>query len=284
MTAPPSAADDSTALSGHTIAVPEARQLDVLAGLLERRGAQVLRCPLVGIHDATDQEPVVAWIKRRIATPAADLIVFYTGEGIERLVAAARRAGIDSDFLIALRNTRKLTRGPKPKRALRKLDLEAEIEAEEPTTAGLIDALKKIELPSRRVAVQLYASDQDMLLVDYLRRRDVEPDCVAPYVYASAAEDAQVVELIDKLACGEVDAIAFTSKAQVQRLKKLARDKGLDAALRKGLATARVAAIGPVVGAELEAAGFRIDAMPEDSYSMKPLVTALCAVLGPRLT
>src|SRR5690242_20817625 len=44
----------------------------------------------------------------------------------------------------------------------------------------------------------------------------------------------------------KVDAIAFTSKAQVQRLTKLAREKGLDAELRKGLSTARVAAIGPI--------------------------------------
>jgi uroporphyrinogen-III synthase len=282
MTGSMAADDDAAALAGRTIAVPETRQLDVLAGLLERRGAKVLRCPLVGIGDAADQEAVLAWLTRRIATPADDLVVFYTGEGIERLVAAARRAGIDADFVAALSRTRKLTRGPKPKRALRKLDLEAELEAAEPTTAGLIDTLTKIELPNRRVAVQLYASDQDTQLVDYLRGRGVESDCVAPYVYASAAGDAKVLELIGKLARGEVDAIAFTSKAQVQRLTKLARDKGLDAELRKGLATARVAAIGPVVGAELESAGFRVDAMPEESYSMKPLVTALCELLAAR--
>jgi uroporphyrinogen-III synthase len=280
MTGSMAADDDAAALAGRTIAVPETRLVDVLAGLLERRGAKVLRCPLVGIHDAADQKPIVAWLRRRSATPADDVIVFYTGEGIERLVAAARRAGIDADFVAALRRTRKLTRGPKPRRALRKLDLEAELEAAEPTTAGLIAALQKTALPNRRVAVQLYASDQDMQLVDYLRGRGIEPDCVAPYHYASAAEDEKVVELIGSLARGEVDAIAFTSKAQVHRLKKLARDKGLDAELSKGLATARVAAIGPIVAAELEAAGFRVDAMPEESYSMKPLVTALCELLG----
>ena len=68
----------------------------------------------------------------------------------------------------------------------------------------------------------------------------------------------------------------------MQRLKKVAREKGLDADLRKGLARARVAAVGPVVAAELEAAGIRVDAMPEDSFSMKPLVTALGELLGPR--
>jgi uroporphyrinogen-III synthase len=281
MSAPQAAGDDSTALTGRTIAVPETRQLDVLAGLLERRGAAVLRCPLVGIHDAADPQPVLAWLKRRLATPPDDLIVFYTGEGVERLVSAARRAGIEGDFVAALRRTRKLTRGPKPRRALRRLDLDADLEAAAPTTDGLLETLMKIDLPQGRVAVQLYAPDQDMRLVDYLRGRSVEPDCVAPYVYASAAEDAQVVELIGKLARGDVDAIAFTSKAQVQRLKKLARDRNLDAQLQKGLAATRVAAIGPVVAKELEDAGIRVDAMPEESFSMKPLVTALCELLGP---
>src|SRR5262249_53946834 len=227
-----------------------------------------------------DQQPVIAWLKRRLAAPSDDVIVFYTGEGVERLHDCARRIGIEADFVAALRRTRKLTRGPKPRRALRRLDLEAELEAAEPTTDGLIETLMKIELPHRRVAVQLYAADQDMRLVDYLRRRSVDPDCVAPYVYASAAEDPQVGELLAKLASGDIDAIAFTSKAQVQRLKKLARDQNLDAELRTGLNAASVAAIGPVVAAELEASGFRVDAMPEESFSMKPLVTALCELLG----
>jgi len=280
MSSPQSVSDDATVLAGHTIAVPETRQLDVLAGLLERRGAAVLRCPLVGIRDAPEQPPVIAWLKRRLETPSDDLIVFYTGEGVERLFACARRAGIEGDFVAALRRTRKLTRGPKPRRALRKLAVDAELEAEAPTTDGLIGTLMKLELPHRRVAVQLYSPDQDMRLVEYLRRRSVEPDCIAPYVYASAAEDALAIELIVKLAGGEIDAIAFTSKAQVQRLKKLAREKNLDAELRAGLEVTRVAAIGPVVAAELEAAGVRVDAMPEQSYSMKPLVTALCELLA----
>jgi uroporphyrinogen-III synthase len=112
MSSPQSVSDDATVLAGHTIAVPETRQLDVLAGLLERRGAAVLRCPLVGIRDAPEQPPVIAWLKRRLETPSDDLIVFYTGEGVERLFACARRAGIEGDFVAALRRTRKLTRGP----------------------------------------------------------------------------------------------------------------------------------------------------------------------------
>ncbi len=77
-----------------------------------------------------------------------------------------------------------------------------------------------------------------------------------------------------------MDAIAFTSQAQVQRLFDLAAKRQLEPALRAGLERARVAAIGPVVAAQLAGAGVRVDAMPEGSYSMKPLVSSLCELLA----
>ena len=42
-----------------------------------------------------------------------------------------------------------------------------------------------------------------------------------------------------------------------------------------------MAAIGPVVAAELANDGIRVDTMPDDNYSMKPLVTSLCELLAP---
>lgn len=266
-------------LTDKVVAVPEARQLDVLASLLERRGASVLRCPLVGILDSPDEPAVLGWIERLIATPT-DLAVFYTGEGIQRLVGFAHRAGREAPFVAALARTPKLTRGPKPKRALKALELEPEYVATEPTTAGMIEAAKAIAAPLRRVALQLYNRDQDRQLVDYFEQRGAGVDAVAPYVYASQADDERVAALIGELAAGRVDAIAFTSKAQVQRLLELAQKRGLEAALRSGLERTKVAAIGPVVAAELASARIRVDTSPKESYSMKPLVTSVCELLG----
>jgi uroporphyrinogen-III synthase len=277
MSTPP--ADSERVLAGRVVAVPEARQLDVLAGLLERRGASVLRCPLVGIHDSPDEAAVIAWIDRLIAEPA-DLVVFYTGEGIQRLVGFADRAGRKAAFTAALARAPKLTRGPKPKRALRALELTPEHTATEPTTAGMIEAAQAITAPLRRVAVQLYNRDQDRQLALHFEQRGATVDCVAPYVYASAADDERVAALIDELAGGRVDAIAFTSKAQVQRLLELARKRQLEAALRAGLERTKIAAIGPVVAAELAAAGVRVDGTPTESFSMKPLVTTVCELLA----
>jgi uroporphyrinogen-III synthase len=181
MSTPPSETD--RVLAGKVVAVPEARQLDVLVNLLERRGANVLRCPLVGIEDSPNEAAVVAWIERLIALPT-DLVVFYTGEGVERLMKVARRAGRDADFVAALARTPKLTRGPKPKRALRALELTAEHAAVDPTTAGLVAAARALTLPLGRVALQLYSEAQDRQLVEHLEQRGVTVDCVAPYVYA----------------------------------------------------------------------------------------------------
>ena len=58
---------------------------------------------------------------------------------------------------------------------------------------------------------------------------------------------AAVVALIDALDGGQVDAIAFTSASQVDRLFQVAVGAGAEARLRAALARACVAAIGPIV-------------------------------------
>lgn len=261
------------------VALPEARQLDVLAGLLERRGAEVVRCPLVSIHDAPDAAPVTAWIQRFIAEPM-DLFVIYTGEGIERLLGFAEREGVREGFVAALTRTRKLARGPKPGRVLKRLGLHPELQASVPTTEGVIHTLRGLELGKGRLGVQLYGTEANEPLMAYLASRGVQPDCVAPYVYAPAADDARVAALIERMRAGGVDAIAFTSKSQVERLRRFARRGGLEEALSGALEKMTVAAIGPVVAEELRDTGVRVDVMPQRTYFMKPLVSELSTALG----
>ena len=269
--------DEPPSLSGRVVAVPETRHLDVLASLLEKRGATVLRCPLVAIRDAEDERSVVAWLERFIAAPPP-LLILYTGEGVNRLIGVAERAGLEARFVAALGGTRTLTRGPKPKRALGTIGLTPSIEAPRPTTEGVIAALGGLELEGKRVGVQLYGKEPNRPLMDYLAGRNIEADCVAPYQYATAADDEQVAQLIARMHRGGVDAIAFTSKSQLDRLRKLAAERRLEEDLERGLGATRVAAVGPVVAAELAAAGIRVDAMPAESFHMKPLVNELEAL------
>ncbi len=271
---------DEPNLQQRRIAIPETRELDVFATLLERRGAEVLRCPLVAILDAPDPRPVLVWIRAFNAGSCDDLILL-TGEGLRRLVACIDRhePGLRSGFVARLEQVRTIVRGPKPGRALRELGLKPTVVALAPTTTGIIATLQTLELQGRRVGVQLYGQVQNEPLQAALRAAGAELQIVAPYIYADAADTARVVDLIDQLARGTLHAIAFTSMAQVDRLFRVARETAREAELQQGLARCVVAAVGPVVADALAAHGVSVQAMPDGDYFMKPLMRALAEAL-----
>jgi uroporphyrinogen-III synthase len=266
-------------LSNRVIAIAETRELDVFAALLERRGAKVLRYPLVQIIDAPDPQPVLAWI-RTVASGELDDLILLTGEGLRRLLRCieSHEPTLRAAFLTALAEVRKITRGPKPARALRELGLGAELPAERPTTSGVIATLRGLDLRGRRIGVQLYGDDPNPLLIDFLLQSQAHVRSVAPYRYADGATDSVVLELLARMQAGSVDAIAFTSKAQVERLFRAAPADIVAAAL----AATQVAAVGPIVSDALAAHGVRVGAMPDDGWFLKPLTSALTQLLSQR--
>src|SRR5437016_13364875 len=127
-------------LQGRTVALAEGRQLEELAQMLEREGATALRCPMVSILDAPDAAPVTAWLRELVAG-RFDYVILMTGEALRRLLGFADRAGIREPVIAALAKVRKVTRGPKPVKALKEIDLGPDLVASPPTTAGVIAAL-----------------------------------------------------------------------------------------------------------------------------------------------
>ena len=266
-------------LSGRRIVVPETRELGQLLRMLEERGADTVPCPMIAIRDTPDTAPVEAWL-RRFASGTCDDLVLMTCEGLRRLFGFARRLDLEPAFLDALAATRRITRGPKPVRALREIGLGADLPADEPTTEGVITALERHDLTRRRVGVQLYPGNANERLLKFLEGAGAEADPVVPYIYASKAEDERVVAVIAEMAAGEIDAIAFTSAPQVRRFRDVARAFGREAELRQGFERSVVAAVGPIVAAELDALGVQVNVTPHDNtFFMKPLVRELAAAL-----
>lgn len=267
----------SNGLNGRTIAVPETRSLDIFADMLERRGAKVLRCPLVAIKDAPNPQPVLQWVEAFNRGSCDDLILL-TGEGLRRILSCIDRHKPDlrAPFIDRLSQVRKITRGPKPARALRELSLKPDIAAETPTTPGVIQSLTSLNLQGRRVGVQLYGTERNPVLMDFLQSAGAHTLIVAPYIYADAADDGAVRELLQQMAAGKVDAIAFTSSPQVDRLFNVGPEELVRTALRR----TQVAAVGPVVGEALTRHGVEVNCTPEESFFMKPLTTAMAEMLG----
>ena len=266
-------------LTGRTIAVPETRELDVFTAMLERRGATVIRCPLVAILDAPDPQPILQWL-RAFNEGACDDLILLTGEGLRRLLACIDKnePSLRDAFVERLGSVRKITRGPKPARALRELGLKPEIAAESPTTQGVIDSLRTENLQGRKVGVQLYGTEPNHLLIDFLQSVGAQALTVAPYIYADKAADESVRDLLQRMSAGEVDIIAFTSTPQVERLFTVGPLELVKAAFEK----TEVAAVGPVVAEALARHQISVRLMPQDSFFMKPLTSAIEQGIGTR--
>ena len=263
-------------LKGKRIAVPEMRELEIFSGLLERRGAEVLRCPLVTIYDTPHSAAVLAFAVK-VAEGGFDDFILITGEGLTRILSCINKydPALQERFVAGLGQLRTITRGPKPARVLRQLGLKPNVEAKAPTTPGVIEALKPLELRGRRVALQLYGNDPNMNLQTFLKERGAELTTVAPYVYGNAADDATVKSLLERMANGEVDAIAFTSKLQIERLV----NQQPAPLVKRALSRTLIAAVGPIVAESIRAYGFEVASSPEHSWFMKPLVVALSEAL-----
>ena len=268
-------------LSGRVIAIAESREAYILSRMLEEKGATVLGYPLVKIVDAPDVESVDSFI-RELSHGGLQGLVLFTGEGVRRIVAAAKRCGLEAEAVQAIRQVCTITRGPKPARALRELGVLPTLPSENPTTEGVVEVLQTREWRGARVGVQLCGDVPNDRIVNFLTAAGAVPVTVAPYAYVPAADDEKIVQLVRNMACGSVDVAAFTCSVQVDRLFEAAKMRGIDDTLRRGLRRTKVAALGPIVATALRDRGCRVDIIPTKSFYMRALLNEIVASLGKR--
>ncbi len=267
-------------LNGYRVLILETREEAQFARLLSDQGADVLQCPMFTINDAPDPAPVEAWIRRAIERPFDDLVLM-TGEGLRRLMKVVRRMGVEHEFVAALGEARKFTRGPKPGKALREIGLEPQMTTEKPTSEGIAEMLSRLDLKGRRVGLQLYPDKDHSALIGAIKAQGAEVDTVLPYAYDAKAADANIVTAIDEMAHGRVDAVALTNLGQIRRLIDTAKKHGWEEKLRDGLAKTPIASVGPAVSDELKAHGLRTDIYPADeAFFMRPLISAMATALA----
>ena len=264
-------------LNGCRIAVPETRELDLFAQMIERRGGTAIRCPLVSIHDVEDPAPVLAWLGA-LTEGAFDDVVFYTGEGVTRLLGFARAASVEDGVVEALRRVRKIVRGPKPTRALRVAGLSPDLSAAVPTTDGLTSLFSSLDMRDRRVGVQTYPGDPGAL-ARFLSDAGAQVAPVLCYRYASREEDGRVAAFIRAMDSGEVDLIAFTSRPQIERLQAVARELKMEGDLAQALARTRIAAIGPTTAEAVARAGWPL-ALSSNALHLKPFLADIAGLCG----
>ncbi|MFO0964690.1 MAG: uroporphyrinogen-III synthase [Gemmataceae bacterium] len=217
-----------------------------------------------------------AWL-RDLCADRFSHVVLLTGEGapLTRIRRARRPRRCDR----RPGRTRLITAGPKPGQAA--------------NWAGAIPCRPGPDHRRRRrdtaracrwpetIGVQLYV-EENAPLSAYLASAGATMAAVLPYVYAPAADSERLIELIEGMRLGRVDALVFTSSPQVDRLFEVAGERGLVAPLQEGLKKTRVAAVGPIVAETLRRRGAPVDICPEQGFVMKNLVNQLREGLGRR--
>jgi len=257
-------------LAGLRVVSFEARRADELATMLARHGAEVVRAPALR-EQPLGASPEALELARRLEAGEVDLVVLLTGVGT-RALAAALGAGPRPGALLA--RTRIVARGPKPLAALRELGIAGAHPVPEPFTwRQVLEVVDGLGVPRGGLAaVQEYGAPVPGL-VDGLVHRGLRVLSVPVYRWALPEDPRPLAAAAAALARGAADVAVFTNAAQVEHLFRAAADPE---ALRRGVARAVVASVGPVCSEALEAHGIAPD-LEASPPKMGPLVALVAA-------
>jgi len=260
-------------MNGKTVAILENRLGEQLAALVTRNGGLPMRAPALAEVPDLDPRYIAALIPDLEAHPPK-LVIFQTGVGTQALFNAAEKLSLTSRLLSILERTTVVVRSPKPAAALRSRGVRIDVTAKDPhTTVEVLEVLSGVPLQGERVVVQRYGVVNEAL-DRALEARGAQVVEVPVYRWSLPADTKPLVDLLDALALGRVDAVAFTTAAQVRNLFQLADQLDRRKALTVALNNTLVASIGPVCTKALEQYGIRanVEANPP---KLGPFVQAL---------
>ncbi len=274
-------------LNGRTIAFVEARMTSEMAGLIERHGGVPYAAPVLQEVYLKDS-PEVQQLVLDTCAGRVDAVTLLTGVGTQALVSTAAAMGREEEFVRALDQLTVIARSPKPARVLRQHKIHIDVMPPEPyTTADLVNSLQEWDLSGKVVALQHYGGP-NRPLVAHLLEKGAEVREVTLYTWGLPEDEAPALSMIDDLAAGGIDAIAFTSQPQVGNLLTIAAKADREGILRASLgaeaaktgsggsrtAGAVVASVGPVCSRRLREADIPVDVEPDHPH-MGNMVLAL---------
>ena len=265
----------AASLNGRTVAFVEARMRSEMAGLIQRHGGVPYPAPVLQ-EIYLKGSPEVQQLVEDVCDRKLHVMVLLTGVGTRALVEAAAALEREQEFLQSLDAVTVIARSPKPARVLRQHNIHIDLMPPEPYTSEvLLEAIHDMDLQDKDVAVQAYGGPNS-LLIKGLQQKGAKVREVTLYTWGLPEDVAPVLEMVDDLAAGNIDAVIFTSQPQVDNLLSIAEEAGKEGALRESLArdSVVVASIGPVCSRKLREKGVKVDVEPEHVH-MGNLIIAL---------
>lgn len=266
-------------LAGFTVGVTAARRADELSALLERRGANVLRAPVLRIMPLTDDAELLATTKRLI-DEAPDVVVATTAIGFRGWIEAADGWGIGEALLRRLAGVELLARGPKVRGAVRAAGLTETWSPASESMAELLERLLAEGVDGRCVAVQLHGEPLPGF-TEALRAAGATVVAVPVYRWMPPADLGPVDRLLDAVLGRGLDAVSFTSAPAAVSLLRRAEERGqVEAVLEALRGDVLAACVGPVTAMPLRARD--VPTREPERFRLGPLVQLIAGELPRR--
>lgn len=245
----------SAVLAGCTIVIAVDRRAGELAAALERHGATVRHAPALTILPHIDDETLLIRTRELIGAPP-DIVVVTTGVGFRGWMEAADEAGLLDALHAALGRARIVARGPKARGAIQQAGFTADWVAESETSAELGEYLLAQGTSGQRIAVQHHGSGADGL-DELFTGAGADVVSLTVYRWGPPPDPEAVTRSVAATACGEIDAVLFTSAPGAEAWVAAAEAAGALDRIRALVDGERVllAAVGPITAGPLERAG-----------------------------
>jgi uroporphyrinogen III methyltransferase / synthase len=249
-------------LAGTRVLVPRApAQAPELAERVRALGGEPVEAPTILIEPGDDDALRAA--VRDLADGAFTIACLTSPNGVVAVEQALEAEGLDARSFATLRLLAAV--GPGTAAAMwRHLRLVPDLVPEKATTRALAEAIP----PGEGRALLPRADIASQILTDVLEQQGYEPvDVVA---YRTVAPDALPAGVLDDLAAGRIDLLAFGSSSTVRNFVALT-----EPGQRRG----RVVSIGPVTSATCAELGLEV-AVEADPHDLDGLVAALVHAAG----
>lgn len=243
----------------------ESRMADSTAQLLQRQGVQTISAPSMQEVPLEDHSAIFSFAEKLFGGEV-DILICTTGVGTDMMVKTLKTRYDLDQILEGLSDVIMVSRGPKPAKVLRKLNIPIDIKVPEPNTwKEILETLDQedqtTDLEEKKVAIQEYGESNEKLNSE-LRSRGAHLIQTPIYRWTLPDDLEPLKKGIQAILDRKVDVALFTSKTQINHVMEVADIVESKDTFRQALEDIFIASIGPVCSGGLESNGVRVDFEP----------------------
>lgn len=279
-------------LTGLRIAITSSRRASELAYIVKNFGGIPHFAPTIAIEANQGISKEIENFITRIIEGSIDYVIFMTGPGVYLFMLAARDLGLEKKLVKALNQTIIISRSFKPKYALAKHGVQTAIVPDENTSEGIARLLNNYDIQNKNIAILSHGS-YPVGLKEQLMTAGAQVIEHSIYKYSlelnesgakilnsmgfgyKSPEEQKVIELVEEINNGLIDAITFTSPPAVHGLFNIAELHHMKKSLQSTLNNYTIiVAVGPSTKKALEQNSIKVDVVP-NIYKIGPMIKAL---------